>query len=221
MGTPEELNVLDNDAYRFRKPRQARGQEKFDRILRAADDLVVENGADELSLYDVAERAGVAVGSVYHFFPSKHAVLLALVEHYDRKFEEIVNLLEEGVQFNSWQDVLWQQTEQSRRYMNSTPGALIMILGSGQTWATRLRDEEGDRDIAQSMATAIQRHFELPDTPPPDQLLFNAIRILESLWATSYIKTGEVTEEWARETQKALCAYLGLYWPLYLPQANN
>ena len=221
MGTPEELNVLDNDAYRFRKPRQARGQEKFDRILRAADDLVVENGADELSLYDVAERAGVAVGSVYHFFPSKHAVLLALVEHYDRKFEEIVNLLEEGVQFNSWQDVLWQQTEQSRRYMNSTPGALIMILGSGQTWATRLRDEEGDRDIAQSMATAIQRHFELPDTPPPDQLLFNAIRILESLWATSYIKTGEVTEEWARETQKALCAYLGLYWPLYLPQANH
>ena len=221
MGTPEELNVLDNEAYRFRKPRQARGQEKFDRILRAADDLVVENGADELSLYDVAERAGVAVGSVYHFFPSKHAVLLALVEHYDRKFEEIVNLLEEGVQFNSWQDVLWQQTEQSRRYMNSTPGALIMILGSGQTWATRLRDEEGDRDIAQSMATAIQRHFELPDTPPPDQLLFNAIRILESLWATSYIKTGEVTEEWARETQKALCAYLGLYWPLYLPQANH
>ena len=96
-----------------------------------------------------------------------------------------------------------------------------MILGSGQTWATRLRDEEGDRDIAQSMATAIQRHFELPDTPPPDQLLFNAIRILESLWATSYIKTGEVTEEWARETQKALCAYLGLYWPLYLPQANH
>ena len=189
MGTPEELNVLDNDAYRFRKPRQARGQEKFDRILRAADDLVVENGADELSLYDVAERAGVAVGSVYHFFPSKHAVLLALVEHYDRKFEEIVNLLEEGVQFNSWQDVLWQQTEQSRSYINSTPGALIMILGSGQTWATRLRDEEGDRDIAQSMATAIQRHFELPDTPPPDQLLFNAIRILESLWATSYIKT--------------------------------
>jgi AcrR family transcriptional regulator len=221
VGTPEELNVLDNDAYRFRKPRQARGQEKFDRILRAADDLVVENGADELSLYDVAERAGVAVGSVYHFFPSKHAVLLALVEHYDRKFEEIVNLLEEGVQFNSWQDVLWQQTEQSRSYINSTPGALIMILGSGQTWATRLRDEEGDRDIAQSMATAIQRHFELPDTPPPDQLLFNAIRILESLWATSYIKTGEVTEEWARETQKALCAYLGLYWPLYLPQANH
>jgi AcrR family transcriptional regulator len=221
VGTPEELNVLDNDAYRFRKPRQARGQEKFDKILRAADELVVENSADELSLYDVAERAGVAVGSVYHFFPSKHAVLLALVEHYDRQFEELVSILEEGGEFDTWQDVLWQQTERSRHYMNSTPGALIMILGSGQTWATRLRDEEGDRDIARAMAAAIQRHFELPDTPPPDQLLFNAIRILESLWATSYIKTGEVTEEWARETQKALCAYLGLYWPLYLPQANN
>ena len=40
MGTPEEINILDNDAYRFRRPRQARGQQKFDLILQAADALV-------------------------------------------------------------------------------------------------------------------------------------------------------------------------------------
>ena len=96
MSNPEEINVLDNDAYRFRRPRQARGQEKFEMILHAADSLIVENGAEDLSLYDVAERAGVAVGSVYHFFPSKHAVLLALIERYDRQFESLVALRPTG-----------------------------------------------------------------------------------------------------------------------------
>ena len=221
MGKPEDLNLLDNEAYRIRRPRQARGKEKFDRILRSADALVVENGAEDLSLYDVAEHAEVAVGSVYHFFPSKHAVLLALIEHYDQQFEKLVGLpLEDGAP-GAWQDVLWQQTERSRHYINATPGALIMILGSGQTWATRMRDAVGDMEIARSMATAVERHFQLPDNPPPIKLLFNAIRMLEALWATSYIEHGEVTDEWAAETQKAQCAYLGLYWPTYLPPAES
>ena len=217
MKIPKEVNLLDNDNYRFRRPRQSRGQEKFDKILEAADALVVENGAEDISLYDVAERAEVAVGSVYHFFPSKYAVLLALIEHYDKRFEELVGMPLEGEPPKGWQDVLWQQTERSREFINATPGAMIMILGSGQNWATRLRDAVGDRDIAKAMAAAIGQHFQLPDSPAPDVVLFNAIRMLEAFWATSYIENGHVTEEWAAETQKAQCAYLGLYWPPFLP----
>ena len=221
MDKSEEFNILDNDAYRFRRPRQARGQEKFDKILQVADAMLVENGADELSLYDIAERAEVAVGSVYHFFPSKHAVLLALVEHYDCQFEKLVDLQVDQLETDSWQDVLWRQTERSRSYINSTPGALIMILGSGQTWATRLRDSQGDLEIAKSMAASIQRYFQLPESPPAEKLLFNTIRLLEALWATSYIEHGSVTDEYAQETQKAICAYLSLYWPPFLPSADN
>jgi AcrR family transcriptional regulator len=214
---PEKFNLLDTEPYRIRRPRQARGQEKFNQILETADALIVESGADDLSLYDIAERAEVAVGSVYHFFPSKHAVLLALIEHYDNKFAELVDTFPEGDQLDSWQDALWQQTERSREYINATPGALIMILGSGQTWATRIRDAVGDMEIAKSMEKALGRHFQLPDTPAPDKLLFNSIRMLEALWATSYIEHGHVTDDYARETQKAQCAYLGLYWPPFLP----
>ncbi|MEH6549331.1 MAG: TetR/AcrR family transcriptional regulator [Pseudomonadales bacterium] len=211
---PEPM-PLDNENYKFRRPIQARGQEKFDRILDAADEIVAVNGADDLSLYDIAEKAGVAVGSVYHFFPSTHAVLVALVERYDSRFQQLVQTAPHGT-MNSWQDVIWFQTEQSRNYINSTPGAIIMILGSGQTWATRLADEKGDQRIAEDMAKAIERFFVLPTNPPAEDLLFNSIRMLEALWATSYIRHGEVTGGYAKETHKAIVAYLSQYWPPFL-----
>jgi AcrR family transcriptional regulator len=220
--TPPETRVPDNESHKFRRPRQARGREKFEKILDAADTLIADSGtADGLSLYDIAEKAGVAVGSVYHFFPSSHAVLVALIERYDRKFEELVDepMVEEAI--SDWRDVLWLQTERSRRYINATPGALIMILGSGQTWATRIADAKGDAAIAASMVTAIEHFFRLPASPDPQQIVFNAIRMLESLWATSYLQYDSVTDDYAAETHKAICAYLALYWPPYLERIEQ
>lgn len=203
----------------FRRPTQARGIAKFEKILDAADELIIDGNAEELSLYDIAEKAGVAVGSVYHFFPSKHAVLIALVERYDNRFAEIVNepLVGEGQNPRTWQDILWLQVERSREYLNNTPAALNLILGPGQTWATRQADVQGDDEIAQSMASAIEDYFQLPQSPAPKTILFNAIRILEGLWGLSFQRHGTVTDEMAEETFKAITAYLRLYWPEYLP----
>lgn len=217
-----DAKLLDNEAYKFRRPSQARGVEKFNKILDAADAIVAESGsAEDLSLYDIAERASVAVGSVYHFFPSNQAVLVALIERYDQRFEELVEEPTDASSVSDWQSVIWLQTERSRQYINDTPGALIMILGSGQTWATRLADEVGDAAIAASMVAALNQHFVLPTSPEPQQLIFNSIRMLESLWATSYIRHGLVTEDYAAETHKAMCAYLALYWPPYLESSGG
>ena len=219
---PESM-MPDSEPYTFRRPSQARGKEKFSRILDAADFLIAETqSADALSLYDIAEKAEVAVGSVYHFFPSSSAVLVALIERYDQRFEELVKELPiDSGKIESWRDVIWMQTEQSRQYINATPGALIMILGSGQTWATRLADAEGDAAIAEAMVSAIQQYFKLPTNPDPQQITFNAIRLLEALWGTSYLQHGLVTDGYAAETHKALCAYLSLYWPPYLDSADD
>ena len=74
----------------------------------------------------------------------------------------------------------------------------------------------GDLAIAAAMVSAIERFYTLPSTPSAQQLIFDVIRMLESLWATSYIRHSVVTDEYAVETHKAMCAYLALYWPPYL-----
>jgi AcrR family transcriptional regulator len=50
------------------------------RLLEAADKLVADSGL-ELSLNELAKRAGVGVGTVYRHFADKEAVLSALFEH--------------------------------------------------------------------------------------------------------------------------------------------
>lgn len=62
-----------------RRP-QARGRATRARLLGAAEDLFTRQGYDGTSIGDVAERAGVGVGTVYHHFSDKRAILLELID---------------------------------------------------------------------------------------------------------------------------------------------
>lgn len=195
----------------FRRPTQARGRAKFDQILDAAHSMIDEIGVEGFSLYDIADRAGVAAGSVYHFFPTLTAIFGALVERYDEEFARLVTEPIESPA--SWQDILVEQTERSRRFINDHRPAMLLILGPGQTWQSRLIDTVGDTHIAHSMVKAIAEHFVVPKAPDPAELMHRAIRCLESLWQLSFQRHGSVTDEMAVETNKVMIAYLRIYWP--------
>jgi AcrR family transcriptional regulator len=63
---------------RRRIPKQARARERVERILDAARSELEERAAADITIEGIAERAGVAVGSVYSYFESKTALLLAV-----------------------------------------------------------------------------------------------------------------------------------------------
>lgn len=67
---------------------QARGLATRARLLEAAEDLFTRQGFDGASIGDVAERAGVGVGTVYHHFPDKRAILIQLIEDWGDRLEE-------------------------------------------------------------------------------------------------------------------------------------
>lgn len=53
-----------------------------DRLLATAARLVHERGYTAVSVNDICEEAGLKKGSFYHFFPSKHALVLATLERF-------------------------------------------------------------------------------------------------------------------------------------------
>ncbi len=65
-----------------REPTQRRSRERVERMLAAASSLIAENGSDALRMGEVAEKAGVSIGSLYQFFPDKRAIVRALAERY-------------------------------------------------------------------------------------------------------------------------------------------
>ncbi|HND32361.1 MAG TPA: helix-turn-helix domain-containing protein, partial [Myxococcota bacterium] len=69
---------------------RARG-ERHSQILDAAIDVFAEKGFHKARIADVAERAGVADGTIYLYFKNKEELLLTI-------FEEKMSQLIEGVQ---------------------------------------------------------------------------------------------------------------------------
>ena len=65
--------------------RRSDGERKRALILETALALFREKGFDATTIRDIAERAEISVGSAYHYFPSKEAIVFA---YYDAQQDE-------------------------------------------------------------------------------------------------------------------------------------
>lgn len=72
---------MPQDPFSPRKePRQARSRVLVDAIVGAAGRILPRLGFDELTTHQLAEVAGVSVGSLYQYFPTKEAIVATLIE---------------------------------------------------------------------------------------------------------------------------------------------
>ncbi len=71
----------------IRPPRQARSRAALQRLLTAAEDVLVNDGFDSFTIAAVAEHAGVSVGGVYRRFASKEQLIEAVVDGLLKRLE--------------------------------------------------------------------------------------------------------------------------------------
>ena len=73
------------------RPVQKRAREAVDLILDTAGELLEQVGVDAFNTNLLADRAGVAVRSVYRYYPNKLAVIVALAERQASEWESSFN----------------------------------------------------------------------------------------------------------------------------------
>jgi AcrR family transcriptional regulator len=59
-------------------PKRADARRNYDRLIAAAAAAFAEHGADDVSLEEIARRAGVGIGTLYRHFPARQALLEAV-----------------------------------------------------------------------------------------------------------------------------------------------
>jgi AcrR family transcriptional regulator len=96
-------------------------------LYNTAIDLIGERGYEATTLRDVAKRAGVSVGLLYRYFPSKRAVVQALYDELSAEYAERAAEMETG----KWRDRFMFALTVSLKVLSvhrSTLAALVPVL---------------------------------------------------------------------------------------------
>jgi AcrR family transcriptional regulator len=76
------------------KPRkyaaQQRSRATVDALVEATARILVKEGFDKASTNRIAEKAGVSVGSLYQYYPSKEALVAAVIDRHNQEIMRVV-----------------------------------------------------------------------------------------------------------------------------------
>ncbi len=146
-----------------RVPVQGRSVARVQRMLDACAYLVDEIGYEGLTTTLLAERAEVAIGSVYQFFPDKRAIVQALaLRNMDAYLQRLADRFANEV-FAYWWDGVDAAIDEYIAMHRAVPG--FRTLHFGDVVDVHLLDEEQDNNavIADRLADLLVERFMLGD----------------------------------------------------------
>ena len=142
-----------------RVPVQGRSVARVQRMLDACAELVDELGYEALTTTLLAERAGVAIGSVYQFFPDKRAIVQALALRNLEAYLARLDARSAQVEYAHWWDVVDAAIDEYIAMHREVPG--FRTLHFGDVVDVHLLDAERDNNtiIAEQLAGLLVNHF--------------------------------------------------------------
>ncbi|GLY64140.1 TetR/AcrR family transcriptional regulator [Amycolatopsis taiwanensis] len=190
-----------------RQPVQQRSAKRVELMLDASAQLIDEIGYDALTTTLIAKRAGVAVGSLYQFFPDKRAVVRALTQrNVDRFLTEVGERLAREDP-GHWWDVVDSVLDIYLHMHRSVPG--FSRVHFGDVVDRQLLDESRDnnRVIADSLAELV-RHYVANPGDRLSLVMAVAIEAADALLKFAFARDPQGDPEVVVETKSLVKGYL-------------
>ncbi|MFC4020970.1 TetR family transcriptional regulator [Micromonospora sp. GCM10011542] len=177
-------------------------------MLDACAELVDEVGYEGLTTTLLAERAEVAIGSVYQFFPDKRAIVQALTL---RTMESYLQRLDERLasdEMTHWWDGVDAGIDEYITMHRTVPG--FRTLHFGDVVDLHLLDEQRDNNgvIADQLARVLTERFGLNDVPKLRFVLEIAVEAADALIKLAFRRQPEGDERVLAEAKALIREYL-------------
>src|SRR2546430_4875438 len=191
-----------------RVPVQGRSVARVQRMLDACAELVDEIGYEALTTTLLAERAGVAIGSVYQFFPDKRAIVQALALRNLEAYLARLSTRSEAVEVAHWWDVVDAAIDEYIAMHRDVPG--FRTLHFGDVVDVHLLDEERDNNtiIAEALLAVLAHHFGAAAGPRLDFALAIAAEAGDAPIKLAFRKDPEGDAEVLTEAKALIREYL-------------
>ncbi len=149
-----------DQSHRRAVPAQRRSAETVDLILRVSLELLDSHGLQAFNTNAVAAKARINVGTVYHYYPDKNAILRQLFERHElQRSEWVAGRLEELVDtddVHGWVNDVLKGIVRIRR---STPGTRVLRTAIRAVPELQEIEESIDRRSVRILSDVIRRRY--------------------------------------------------------------
>ena len=160
-----------------RNPLQYRSKRTVAKILTATAHLLDEEGPEKLTTERVAERCGINIATLYHYFPNKLALLHAVAKQFADQQQERVDAIYGSRDERDWRETVDLLVDAGFEFNRDVKGALAAARAM-QSHAA-LREIDLQRDARQSEFVA-QLLAELGIKGSPAELQTRALVLLQT-----------------------------------------
>ena len=173
---PQNTEIIWNE------PTQARSREKVERLLNAALSLAVETGSLDFNVTDVAKRAGVAIGTLYQFFPSRTALIARLFAREMEPIDEsISDLFDDHLDLTALTTKVPALMQQHLEWVKARPGLSVIWTAPTVHPDIERADFENTKRNAATLADLLSQR--LPAATAPKAIHATALLICH-LWSS-------------------------------------
>ena len=158
-------------------PVQDRSTATVDAIFEAAIQVLLSAGPDHLTTTRVAERAGVSVGTLYQYFPNKHALVFSVIQ---RHVNNVTTALENACRRNHGEPVSTMVEAIVHAFVDAKLeradiSTALYAMAAGPEAAALLRKagKRGQAALSAMLATAPDARF--------DDLAFSSLVLLSAM----------------------------------------
>jgi len=185
-----------------RRPTRKPGIERYNRIIEAAEGLILEaNSLQGITLDAVAQRAGVPRVSLYYFFDSIESLLDAL---YQRGVQKMVASLPQAPRAADWREMMLLYVDGVRGFYLSNRVEMILALLP----VSLLSVNQVSRDFGQSLFQLLHAQGLVPKTQKVLRACEMTSELADLVWRKSLIEKGTLTPAYTREVKRVVIAYL-------------
>lgn len=222
VSTPE---IHDDDCSQpqplRRRPTQRRSTRRVERMLDACAALLDEIGYEALSTTRIAERAGVAIGSVYQFFPDKRAITQELTRRNVEQFVSRVGRRFMEEDYRGWWEAVDAIIDEYVDMHRTVPGFKSLHFGDAVDLNLLDVDIDNNAVIAGRLRGLLLKEYGLADSDELDIGVLVAVEAGDAVLKLAFRRDPDGSPELIDAAKQMVRGYLSRQLRHLSPQSDS
>ena len=189
-------------------PKQERSRKRIEVILTTAENILLENGIDSVTIANISKTSGLKRTSTYKFFQTPEAIKAALATKYFMELSKDFSKRSSDINTAELSVIVLRTVEIIYDYFSSSIAAQQLVLSNTTSLPVT---KEPFHELSSSVQEFIERNIELPEFFNNDGVFRVFTQIIISIFSLNTRESSILNEVGKIEANRAAHAYI-LNW---------